>query len=40
VEIDVGGQVWVELGWLAFGSHFRFAWGGIVEIYLYGLAEF
>jgi hypothetical protein len=40
VEIGVGGQIWVGLGRLAFGSHFRFAWGELVKIYLYGMAEF
>ena len=40
MEIGVGGQVWVSLGRLALESHFRLAWGGLVEIYLYGVAEF
>jgi hypothetical protein len=40
VAFGVGGQVWVGLGRLAVGSHFRLAWGGLMKIYLYGLAEF
>jgi hypothetical protein len=40
VEIGVGGQVWVGLGRMAIMSHFRLAWGGLMEIYLCGMAEF
>jgi hypothetical protein len=40
VEIGVGGQVWVGLGRVVFGSHFRLAWGGFMKIYLYEMAEF
>jgi hypothetical protein len=40
VKISFGGQVWVGLRGLAIRCYYWFPWGGLVEIYLHGVAEF